>query len=54
MSRNTKVTFNPGECSALSKQFGDIYPYGFPFTLNPTMGCFLLQVLLIHQSVFAN
>lgn len=40
MSRNTKVTFRSGECSALSKQYGDIYPYGFPFTLNPTMGCF--------------
>jgi len=40
MTRKTKVTFKPGKCSALSKQYGDIYPYGFPFTLNPTMGCF--------------
>lgn len=40
MSRNTKVTFKPGECSALSTQSSGIYPYGFPFTLNPTMGCF--------------
>ena len=40
MSRNTKVTFKPGECSALSTQTSGIYPYGFPFTLNPTMGCF--------------
>ena len=40
MSRNTIVTFKPGECSALSTQSSGIYPYGFPFTLNPTMGCF--------------
>lgn len=40
MSRNTKVTFKPGKCSALSTQSSGIYPYGFPFTLNPTMGCF--------------
>lgn len=40
MSRNTKVTFKPGKCSALSAQSSGIYPYGFPFTLNPTMGCF--------------
>ena len=40
MSRNTKVTFRPGASSALSAQSSGIYPYGFPFTLNPTMGCF--------------
>ena len=40
MSRKTKVTFKPGKCSALSTQTSGIYPYGFPFTLNPTMGCF--------------
>lgn len=40
MSRNTKVTFKPGANSALSTQTSGIYPYGFPFTLNPTMGCF--------------
>ena len=40
MSRNTKVTFRPGASSALSVQTSGIYPYGFPFTLNPTMGCF--------------
>lgn len=40
MSRNTIVTFKPGECSALSTQTSGIYPYGFPFTLNPTLGCF--------------
>ena len=40
MSRNTKVTFKSGECSALSTQSSGIYPYGFPFTLNPSMGCF--------------
>ncbi len=41
MSRNTIVTFRPGASSALSVQTSGIYPYGFPFTLNPTMGCFL-------------
>lgn len=41
MSRNTKVTFNPAKSStALTAQTSGIYPYGFPFTLNPTMGCF--------------
>lgn len=40
MSRNTKVTFRSGASSALSVQTSGIYPYGFPFTLNPTMGCF--------------
>jgi DNA repair photolyase len=40
MSRNIKVTFKPGKCSAMSAQSSGIYPYGFPFTLNPTMGCF--------------
>ena len=40
MSRNTKVTFKSGASSALSTQTSGIYPYGFPFTLNPTMGCF--------------
>ena len=40
MSRNTKVTFRPGASSALSVQTSGIYPYGFPFTVNPTMGCF--------------
>jgi DNA repair photolyase len=41
MTRNTKVTFNPAKSStALSAQTAGIYPYGFPFTLNPTMGCF--------------
>ncbi|MFZ1517682.1 MAG: radical SAM protein [Ignavibacteriaceae bacterium] len=41
MTRNTKVTFNPTKSStALTAQTGGIYPYGFPFTLNPTMGCF--------------
>lgn len=39
MSRNTIVTFRPGASSALSVQTSGIYPYGFPFTLNPTMGC---------------
>ncbi len=41
MARITKVTFNEGKCSAaLSAQKSGIYPYGFPFTLNLTMGCF--------------
>jgi len=40
MTRNTKVTFKPSASSALSVQTSGIYPYGFPFTLNPTMGCF--------------
>ncbi|MBK9097809.1 MAG: hypothetical protein IPM14_06690 [bacterium] len=40
MTRNIKVTFKPGASSALSAQGSGIYPYGFPFTLNPTMGCF--------------
>ena len=40
MTRNTNITFKPGKCSALSAQTNGIYPYGFPFTLNPTMGCF--------------
>jgi DNA repair photolyase len=41
MTRKTKVTFNPTKSSsALTTQTGGIYPYGFPFTLNPTMGCF--------------
>ncbi len=37
-----KVTFREGKVSiALSPQREDsIYPYGFPFTLNLTMGCF--------------
>lgn len=41
MTRKTKVTFNPAKSStALTAQTSGIYPYGFPFTLNPTMGCF--------------
>ena len=41
MSRILEVTFNNNEVAyALNAQANGIYPYGFPFTLNLTMGCF--------------
>jgi len=35
MPRNIKITFKSGKCLALNAQKSGIYPYGFPFTLNP-------------------
>jgi len=43
MTRNTKVTFKAGECSALSTQSSGIYPYGFPFMLD----CLVTKFLII-------
>jgi radical SAM superfamily enzyme YgiQ (UPF0313 family) len=41
LARSFKVTFNNNEVAyALNAQANGIYPYGFPFTLNLTMGCF--------------
>lgn len=38
-----KVSVKTGKHKSLNAQsYGSIYPYGFPFTLNPTMGCSLV------------
>ena len=40
LARSFKVTFNNNEVAyALNAQANGVYPYGFPFTLNLTMGC---------------
>ena len=41
MTRKIKITnSNTEPAHALNAQANGIYPYGFPFTLNLTMGCF--------------
>jgi DNA repair photolyase len=52
-----KVSIKRGDCSSLNSQSSEsIYPYGFPFTLNPTMGCsfgckFCYSAIFLRQNI---